>query len=203
VTRDVTDRRSREQERAAAQATDRERRFLKEVLVSVTQGKLLLCDTVDDLPSLPDEAMLGDPIPLSRETLKAVRARVAEASERCGLPHNRQQDLVTAASECAMNAVQHAGGGTARVCVDADAQRVHVRVEDEGRGISLSDLPRATLEPGFTTGGGGIGHGFFLMLSLADRLYLLTGPGGTCVVLEKRLGSQEPAWLQVTEGCAA
>ena len=36
------------------------------------------------------------------------------------------------------------------------------------------------------------------MLSLAARLYLLTGSGGTTPMPEKRIVSQEPAWLQVS-----
>jgi PAS domain S-box-containing protein len=203
VTRDVTDRRMREEERAAAQSLDQQRRFLKDVLASVTQGKLVLCDSAIDLPVPQHDIAIGEPIALSRQALKAVRSRTTEAAARCRLPLDREQDLVTAASECAMNAVQHAGGGSARIYADAASGRLQVWIRDEGKGIALSDLPRATLEPGYGTGGGGIGHGFFLMLSLADRLYLLTGPAGTTIVLEKRLVSQEPAWLQVAEGAAA
>jgi len=199
VTRDVTERRLREQERVTTQAMEQQRRFLKDVLASVTQGKLVLCDSRAELPTPLAPVALGAPISLSRQALKAVRSRVTEAAIRCGLPQDRLQDLITAASESAMNALQHAGGGRAQVYEGDDSHRVQVWIEDEGKGIDLDRLPRATLETGFTTGGGGIGHGFFLMLSLADRVYLLTGPEGTTVVLEKARASQEPAWLQVNE----
>ena len=57
-------------------------------------------------------------------------------------------------------------------------------MQDRGAGIDLAKLPRATLERGFTTAGS-LGHGFWLMLQTCDRLWLLTGPEGTTVVLEQ------------------
>ena len=102
------------------------------------------------------------------------------AAAACGLPEDRTFDLVSAASECAMNAFQHGGGAAAaRVC--AEAGRVQDWVEDQGKGIAVSDLPKATLLKGHS-GGGSFGHGFFLILQTVDAIYLLTGPSGTTVV---------------------
>ncbi len=195
VTRDVTERREMEQERATTQVREQQRRFLKDVLASVTQGKLVLCDTPRELPVPLSPEPVGEAIGLSEKTLKAVRTRVDEVADACGLPQDRIQDLITAASECAMNAVIHAGGGTARVYGDPERGAVQVVVEDHGTGIDLSRLPHATLERGYSTGGVGFGHGFWLMLQTADRLYLLTGPTGTSVVLEQARTAPEPAWL--------
>jgi PAS domain S-box-containing protein len=197
VTRDVTDRRQREQERAAAHVAEQQRRFLKDVLQSVTQGRLVLGDGPDDLPAPLSPEPAGEPIRLTRRSLKALRARVSEACAVCALPREAAQDLVTAASECAMNAVQHAGGGVAQVYSDAEAGRVQVWVRDEGKGIAFSDLPRATLEPGFSTGGEGIGHGFSLMIACCHHVYLLTGAGGTTVVLEQSRQAPSPPWLRL------
>jgi len=96
-----------------------------------------------------------------------------------------------------------AGGGTASVFEETESGRIQVWIQDEGKGIDLAHLPRATLETGYGTGSGGIGHGFYLMLSMADRLYLLTGPRGTTMVLEKDRISEEPAWLQSSGDAAA
>jgi PAS domain S-box-containing protein len=196
VTRDITERRQREQEHAAAQVLEQQRRFLKDVLVSVTQGKLVLCDQPGELPVPLGPDPIGDPIPLSRTALKKVRTRVREVAESCGLPQPRAQDLITAASECAMNSVQHAGGGTAWVFGDSEEGVVQVWIEDAGKGIDLSNLPRATLEVGFSTGGVGIGHGFSLMIACCQRIYLLTGASGTTVVLEQTREVPEPTWFQ-------
>jgi len=197
VTRDVTERRRHEREQAATDIAAQQRRFLKEVLSSVTQGRLILCDTPDDLPSpmLPSEPAGGDPLVLTRQSLKTLRARVEAVAAVCAMPTNRTLDFITAVSECAMNAVQHADGGTASLYTDADAGIMQVWVEDQGRGIELSSLPRATLERGFSTGGSGFGHGFWLMLQTCDRVYLLTSEAGTTVVLEQERSRLATAWL--------
>jgi PAS domain S-box-containing protein len=197
VTRDVTERRMREQERATAEALEQQRRFLKDVLLSVTEGRLALCDSPGDLPSPLSPEPVGKPILLSARTLKTVRARVGEAAVKCALSKESANDLLTAASECAMNAIQHAGGGTARVYGDSASGTVQVWVEDMGKGIDLSNIPRATLEPGFSTGGGGIGHGFSLMIACCRRVFLLTGTGGTTIVLEQQRNPPLPAWLSL------
>lgn len=40
-----------------------------------------------------------------------------------------------------------------------------------------------------------LGHGLKLMLETVDRLYLLTGPSGTTIVLEQEQDRPLPAWL--------
>jgi CheY-like chemotaxis protein len=178
----------------ATELTAKQRAFLKDVLLAVTDGRLHLCDSAADLPDpLPDSG--GGRVPLSPSTLREVRRRVREAGAAAGLPVEAAQDLMTAASEAAMNAAVHGGGGGARVGADTAAGVVQVTVADRGPGIGVDQLHRAVLERGFTTGGSGFGHGYFLILRSADRVYLLTGPGGTTVVLEQGRERAEPTWL--------
>jgi len=99
-----------------------------------------------------------------------------------------------------MNAVRHGGGGEGLVCASVDAGTVQVWIADRGKGISAEALPQA-LEKGGSTAGS-LGHGFFLILRSVDRCYLLTGPGGTTVVLEQNRQTPEPAWLHGVGGGA-
>jgi PAS domain S-box-containing protein len=168
VTRDVTERRAREQEQAAAQTAEQQRRFLKEVLASVTAGRLVLCDTPADLPARLRPTPLGTPMTLSRESLKELRAQVQQVAAAWGLARERVHDLLTGVGEASMNAVVHAGGGTASVYADVEACRIQVWVGDPGKGIDLGLLPRATLERGFSSAGT-LGHGFWLMLRTCER----------------------------------
>ncbi|HEX5324546.1 MAG TPA: response regulator [Capsulimonadaceae bacterium] len=168
-----------------------QRAFLKDVLYSVTEGKLTLCDSHEALPEM--FAIAGNPAPVTRESLSEVRRKSLNACAEMSLAEERGHDLITAVGEACMNAVVHGGGGEARVCVGDD--RIQVWIEDHGRGIEIGTLPKAMLERGFTTANS-FGHGFFLMLSLVDRLYLLTGPKGTTIVLEQFLTPPEPIWLQ-------
>jgi anti-sigma regulatory factor (Ser/Thr protein kinase) len=165
--------------REAQEAARQQRAFLRDVLWSVTEGCLRLCDTPDDLPT-PQTWVTG-PQELSAEMLSGLRTRVRDTALAQGLSEACWRDLVTAASEGAMNAIVHAGGGSARVA--AGGGRVQVWVADTGGGIAVEQLPRATLERGYTTAGT-FGHGFKMMLETADRIWLLTGPTGTTVVLE-------------------
>lgn len=173
------------------EASVRQRRFLREMLLGFTDGRLRLCDSTADLPRplLP----LSDWIELTSQTLRRLRKQVVADAEGLYLPLERLHDFETAVGEAAMNAVQHGGGGRGRVHGDPQSGVVQVWIEDEGEGITEDFIHRA-IEQGWTTGG--FGQGFFLMRTCADRMYLLTGPTGTTVVLEQERTPPEPAWLK-------
>ena len=188
---DVTEQRQRDQ--WLREAAERQRRFLREMLAGVTEGRLRLCDTESDLPApLPPAC---DPVELSKPTLRLLRAQVGGVAEAMPLAEERRHDLILAVGEAGMNAVVHAGGGRGRVHADCASGTVQVWIRDQGTGIQEESLHRATLEKGFSTGGS-LGHGFFLMLQTADAVWLLTGPAGTTVVLEQHRTPPQPTWLQ-------
>ena len=194
---DVTERRRAQEEREQALAALREnearqRAFLRDVLSSVSEGRLCLCDTAAGLPA--PLAPVGDPVPVQPGSLSAVRARAREAATDLGFDEDRLFDLLSAVGEAAMNAVVHAGGGRAEVYTDRH-DTVQVWIEDQGGGIAMESLPRAAFERGYTTAGT-MGHGFFLMLKTADRVHLLTTPSGTTVVLEQHADPPVPVWLE-------
>ena len=91
-----------------------------------------------------------------------------------------------------MNAVVHAAIGTGHVFTH-ERGTVQVRVEDEGRGIAVADLPNATLRRGYSTAGT-MGHGFKMILMTVDRVHLLTGSTGTHVVIEQDRDAVCPSW---------
>ena len=78
---------------------------------------------------------------------------------------------------------------------------MQVWVWDEGNGITMEYLHRATLERGYTTAGT-LGHGFWLMLNMVDRLWLLTGPQGTTPVMEQDATPPEALWLKAAAPAA-
>lgn len=178
-----------EQQRILA---EQQQTFLRDVLASVTEGRLLLSSSPAQLPAALTP--LGAAILLTREDgLRDLRQRTLEAARVAGMSEERQFDLVTAASEAGMNAVVHAGGGIGTVSSSGDGV-VQVRVEDQETGITMENLPKATLSRGFSTKAT-LGHGLKLMLETVDHLYLLTGLGGTTIVLEQEREPPIPAWL--------
>jgi PAS domain S-box-containing protein len=197
VALDITERRRAEEERIAflrerESAAQQQRAFLKEVLYSATEGCLRLCDTESDLPQRLSQ--IGEPTRLTDATIRVLRHRTAGVARFCGFPQERWHDLETAIGEAAMNAVRHGKGGTGSIYASESGDRIQVWIEDQGQGIAMSHLPRATLERGYTTANT-FGHGFWMILKTADRVWLLTGPNGTTVVLEQDRMSSMPKWL--------
>lgn len=172
------------------EAAERQRQFLHDVLLSVTDGCLHLCDGPEDLPT--PLTPFGDPLPVMRDgSLGDLRSRVREAAQAAGLSAERAYDLVTAVGEASMNAVVHAGAGIGQISM-ADG-KVQMRMEDQGEGITFENLPKATLSRGFSTKES-LGHGFKMMLQTVDRIFLLTGVGGTTIVLEQNRQAALPSW---------
>jgi PAS domain S-box-containing protein len=197
ISRDVTARRNAEEENAAllrdrAETALRQRGLLREMLFSVSEGRFSLCDEPEALPPLLPA--IGEPVTLTLETLRVLRGRLAEAARGAGFSQERVHDVVTAAGEASMNAVAHAGGGTGSIHLAADGSVAQVRIADTGSGIAVHDLHK-TFRRGYSSAGT-LGHGFYLMLQTADRVHLLTRPGGTTVVIEKERTAPEPLWLR-------
>jgi PAS domain S-box-containing protein len=166
--------------------------FMRDVLAVVTEGKLHLCETAEELPPL--RPAVGSPIALTQtEGLWALRCRVREAAGQGGMEEPRWQDFLTATSEAGMNAIVHAGGGVAEVGTDSSGC-LQARITDTGSGILMEHLPRAALKRGFSTKNS-LGHGLKMMLETTDRLFILTGHSGTQIVLEKDPEEPTPRWL--------
>ncbi|MCW3060631.1 MAG: domain S-box, partial [Capsulimonas sp.] len=97
----------KEQQRDAAQ---RQRAFARDVLSSVTDGRLQLCQTQEELPEPLEKS--DDWILLTREDgMHHLRERAKDGVRIASLGEDRTDDTATAASEAAMNAVVHAGDG--------------------------------------------------------------------------------------------
>lgn len=174
---------------------ERQRRFLIDILSSVTEGRLCLCGKRSDLPETV--APLSGTIRLCRpDHLRILRQHAHNAAEQIGLPGDRRMDFVTAVSEAGMNAIVHANKGTARF-FEGPGSSVQAKISDHGPGISLEHLPRATIERGFSTKNS-LGHGFWLILRTIDRLHLLTRPTGTTIVIEQGRVPIEPGWLEIS-----
>lgn len=169
----------------------KQRLFLRDVLASVTEGRLHLCHSDADLPTrLPDASR---PVVLSPTGgLSELRQVAKLAALSQGFAPDRWQDLLTAVGEASMNAAVHGNGGTGRVFAGGQGT-VQVWVEDQGQGIDVENLPRAALAKGYTTAGS-LGHGMKMMLETADRLWLLTSPSGTTVVIEQDRLPPKPTW---------
>lgn len=162
--------------------------WLRDILDSVTSGTLKLCEKPSELP----EPLGKQPVTVEvtdATHLRQARRAVQTLAQKAGFEPLRASEIVSAIHEAAMNALAHTGG--AAVHGYASAAKVQIWIEDKGAGIPLDKLPIATLKQGYSTAGTA-GQGWYIILSLVDTAYLLTGPQGTIVVLEtNRITSSE------------
>jgi PAS domain S-box-containing protein len=187
VLTDITTRKIAEEENTrllhkTQETAIQQRAFMRDMLSSVTDGKLHLCDSVGDLPQPLQSAT--EELPVSSSTLSHLRIKVRDLITRMGFSEQSIEDFVTAVNETSSNAVMHAGGGSSRVYYDEGAGKIQVWIQDSGNGIEVERLPRATLQRGYSTAGT-FGHGFKIIIHMSDRVWLLTDTGGTTVIIEK------------------
>lgn len=169
----------------------RQQALLRDMFASVTEGRLRLCASADDLPS-PLTPLDGTIALSAQGGIRELRQQTLRACLAAGIPDDQRYDLETAVGEAAMNAVVHATTGLGRVFW-GEKGAVQVWVEDGGKGIAVENLPHATLQRGYSSAGT-MGHGFKMILQTTNRVFLLTGAGGTTVVLEQDRTRALPDW---------
>lgn len=161
---------------------EQRRVFNRDVLLAVTGGKLRLVEP-GEMP--PTELAQLPPVftqkLIEAADASALRHALNRIGQESGMDRDRIDDLCTATTEAATNAVKHGNGGDATVWAVGDA--VTVQVADNGAGIAPAHLARATLEQGFSTRVS-LGMGFHLMLQSTDTLALCTDVHGTIVFLQ-------------------
>ncbi len=178
VARDVTERKKAEE---ALLQKDRDiRKAYVDVLSAVTDEKLLIL-TADEISAAEGEPC-GAPYSVSSfEKLSASRDFLRRTLKASGAAEDHVSQLVLASGEAVVNGVKHAG--KCEIQVYSLEETIQIRISDNGPGIDFSDLPKATLLTGFSTGKS-LGMGFTMLLDICDRVLLSTGPEGTTLLLE-------------------
>jgi DNA-binding response OmpR family regulator/anti-sigma regulatory factor (Ser/Thr protein kinase) len=161
------------------------RRFLRDTVFAVTDGRLRLIGYDEGEGLCPISGRVAEID--TPEKMTVIRARVEEAALALNMPEERAQLLATAVGEAAVNALKHAGGGVVSICSLED--RIRVGIRDYGEGIESFILPTATLMTRFSTKRS-MGFGYALMLTSVDAVYLATGKQGTFIILEQELAAR-------------
>ncbi|MCL5104038.1 MAG: PAS domain S-box protein [Armatimonadetes bacterium] len=184
IDRDITDRKLAEEHRIELEKRldAQKRQFYRETILSVTDGKLDICDAPDIAKYISKSHMridVADPYGAAE-----ARHRVENYCAEQGLEGDRLELFLMGVGEAIANAVKH--GTRARVYAGSGDGFVWVGISDRGEGISSLILPRATLLRGFSTKPS-LGLGYSIILDVADHILLKTGEHGTAVVLIKNL----------------
>ena len=181
---DVTERKLAEQRRRELE--EHKRDFYRRTILAATEGKLVISEREEI------EGIAGPPITswdIKRaEDVGALRDAVSQLARSAGMEENRIFDLALAVGEATTNAFKHAGGGTASL--HSLPEGLLFMVSDRGPGIEALTLPEVALVRGYSTAGS-LGMGYKAILSVADKVYLATGPTGTTVAIEMRLRAAE------------
>ncbi|MFA6665125.1 MAG: PAS domain S-box protein [Armatimonadota bacterium] len=181
---DITEnKRAQEKEK---ELEDQQKDFYRRTILAATEGKLEIC-TAEKIEQLGGPAIAFWQLK-SVQDLTFIRSSVARVSKELGMEEARIQDFVLAVGEATTNAVKHAGGGEARLHKVDDG--LFFVVADKGRGIEALTLPEVALVRGYSTAGT-LGMGYKAILSIADKVYLSTGPGGTTLGIEMKLRPQK------------
>jgi len=164
---------------------ERIRKLYKDVIFSVTQGKLLLAEE-SELSVYYQMELLGEGQIRTKSDIGQCRALVQSILDELPfeLAQKTKYDILLSTSETATNVLKHATEG--RIFVYMDKHTLRIVVKDSGSGIDLAELPRTTLMAGYSTKLS-MGHGFSLLLKFNDRIIVNTGPKGTTVILENAL----------------
>jgi PAS domain S-box-containing protein len=166
----------------AMDAASRQQTFLREVLASLTDGNLWLCDSIVDLPPMRSHLIRG--FSISSDTFGKLRHDIYEVAQRLGFSAGSSMNLLTAVGEAAMNAMIYCGGGTVRVHTD-ETKTLQIWIEDAGPTAPPSVGTHAAVAHGIKdVEVSAHGHGFQLMTKMVDRMWLLTEQDGSTIVME-------------------
>ena len=108
-------------------------------------------------------------------TLHALRAKVLAQACRAGLSESRATDVVLAVHELAVNAIRH-GAGAGRLRVWNLVRELCCQVDD-------GDPPDGHRQNQVNSMSSPPGHGLWLVRQVADRISIVSGPGGTRVMV--------------------
>lgn len=188
IVRDISERKHAEEARRKFERDVelQKRTFYRDTILSVTDGKLNICEYEDLEPFIvkaADEMEVND-----YSQVAEARRFVEEFVEEHGIKGDRKDDFMVGVGEAITNAVKH--GELGKVYIGADAECAWVVISDRGVGIESLILPRAVLLRGFSTKPS-LGLGYSIMLEVSDRILLNTGERGTTVVLMKDLVAQD------------
>lgn len=184
------------QKREAERIERVRKQLLSDVLFSVTNGRIRFCDHAEIENEWP---VIDEPESIEADTdIPRIRSMARMAALDAGMEVERARDFELCACEAATNALVHGKGGYAEL--GSRGGRIRIRVCDRGRGIDPDDLPKATLQAGWSKhisnegipeldGFGKVkrmsaGLGFTLINKMADQIFLSSGREGTTIILE-------------------
>ncbi|USG64144.1 ATP-binding protein [Brevibacillus ruminantium] len=155
----------------------------KQVLMAVTQDKLVLLTDAEMVELATSGQKVATLKIRSAGELSGLRSVCKQFLSDLGIVERRSLQFLVAVNEAATNTIKHGAGGTVTIHISPEEKVLRVIVHDQGQGILLEELPRATLRHGYSSKHS-LGAGFHVMLQFSDRLCIGTSTTGNKFVLE-------------------
>jgi serine/threonine-protein kinase RsbW len=118
---------------------------------------------------------------------RVVRASADELGQAIGLSRERIEDLKLAVSEAVNNAIDHGNQREAAKLVEVtfalDADKLEVRIRDQGQGNARIDFSRKVVEEQSLDSGMHRGFGMYLISALVDDYEVSSSQQGTVMTL--------------------
>ena len=127
------------------------------------------------------------------DSVDTAETLAVESAEKAGFDEDDLHKIGMAVRECMVNAVVHGNRYNehkkVHLSVNTDAERLTVRIVDQGEGFDLTDLPDPLAEENLLRHSG---RGIFLIRAFMDDLRIhRAGLSGTEVILVKNRGDQK------------
>lgn len=127
------------------------------------------------------------------DSVDTAESLATDAAQRAGFDEDDLHKIGMAVRECMVNAIVHGNryneNKKVRFCVSADAERLTIRIVDQGEGFEMLDLPDPLAEENLLRHSG---RGLFLIRAFMDDLRIRkAAPSGTEVVLIKDRGGDQ------------
>ncbi len=175
---------SLEKERILLEQEKKVHHIFRDILLAITQNKLHLLLEPSELKLFKEAEKVGEIEMLVPQDMVTARKTIERWLTDTGVERSRRFNMIVCVSEAATNVIKHAGTG--KVSYFLFGNKIQVWVEDQGKGIDFSELPKTALLKGYSSKVS-LGMGFTIMLELMDKVYLLTSPKGTLVIIEMGL----------------
>ncbi|MGI8990963.1 MAG: ATP-binding protein [Bryobacteraceae bacterium] len=127
------------------------------------------------------------------DSVDTAEGMAMDAAGKAGFDEDDVHKIGMAVRECMVNAVVHGNryneNKKVHFRVAADAERLTIRIVDQGEGFELSDLPDPLAEENLLRHSG---RGLFLIRAFMDDLQIQkAAPSGTEVILVKNRGGDQ------------
>ena len=147
-------------------------------------------------PSLPDMAAaktLQVQLESTLESVDTAEEMVQDFARQSGFPDDDVHRIGMAVRESVVNAVVHGNAFNSHKKVSLDlssaADRLTIRIQDQGAGFDLDDVPNPLAEENLLRK---TGRGLFLIRAFMDELHMhRLSPGGMEVVMVKNSPTKE------------